>query len=875
MKKISAYLLMTMLLVLPLAAWGQPSFTLKAPSRVSAGSKFAVTFSLKNGDGTSLKVPQINGCTLLYGPSTSQSSSYSIINGQASSSTTFDYTYYYRADQEGTYTIGEASIVVDGKTLTTKPATLTVVAAPAGAQGGGSSSGGYGATPPPVNVDDISTQSSDRKVGSDDVFVRIILSKSSAYEQEAIECTIKLYTKYSISSFFSTKQPSFDGFLIQEVDVQPQLNQYEKYKGQEYMTALLKKCILFPQRAGKLTINSGNYDLKVVQYDNVNMGFFNVRTPQERSIQVSSNSASINITPLPTPQPEGFTGAVGDFKIDSRLVGNNFRTNDPATLIYTIQGTGNIKYVKEPVIDFPSEFELYTPKSDINANVAGSNVTGTMTIEYTFVPQSVGDFKIGSDKFVYFNPSSKRYVTLSTPTYDIKVAKGLSSASTDVDKQDIATKNTDILHIKLGEKQLLEGHTLVISTWWYWMLYAILIIALVAIVLLYSRQARLAADVRGQRLAKAGKVAQKRLKLARQYMTAGDSDKFYAELLRAMWGYLSDKLSMPASQLSRDNISAQLTAYGASEATVSDILGVLDDCEMARYSPAQNSEAMNQIFDRASRAINSLESTKRSRSMKSSLPMLLAIVMSAASLTSWAGALDERADSAYTADQFKEALDLYNQALTEDGSSSTLYYNIGNCYYRLGKPGMAIVSYERALRLDPTNQDAKTNLAFVNSRIIDRQGERGSFMSNAYDSIALAAHSNTWAWLAFGLFALGMISIAVYIFMSSIMMRKVGFFGAIILLLGSMVCITISARASTLALRDDVAIITAPSTILSTSPRTPKDRNEEAMLLHEGTKVEILDSVTTTVDSVSTRWYDVQVDNAHRAWIRASEVEKI
>lgn len=290
------------------------------------------------------------------------------------------------------------------------------------------------------------------------MFVRIILSKPTAYEQEAIECTIKLYTKYSISSFFPTKQPSFDGFLIEEMNLQPSLNQVEEYKGQRYMTALLKKCIIFPQKSGKLTINSGNYDIKVVQYDNVNMGFFTVQNPQERQIKVSSNSASIDIKPLPQPQPEGFSGAVGEFKIDSRLVGNSFRTNDPATLIYTISGTGNIKYVKEPVIDFPSEFEQYTPKSDINAQITGTNVSGTMTVEYTFVPQAVGDFKIGSDSFVYFDLARHQYVTLSTPGYDIQVAKGISSGST-VERKDIEAKNTDILFIKTGDKNQYRPHT--------------------------------------------------------------------------------------------------------------------------------------------------------------------------------------------------------------------------------------------------------------------------------------------------------------------------------------------------------------------------------------------------------------------------------
>lgn len=583
----------------------QVSFRMKAPSRVVAGTKFPVTFTLRNAEGTSLKVPQINGCTLLYGPSTSTSQSYEVINGHMSSSSQIDYTYFYRADTEGTYTIGEASIVVNGKQMTTDAAKITVAANPHAAD----PQAGNSQQQAPVNIDDISTQSSDRAVAADDVFVRIMLSKSTAYEQEAIECTIKLYTKYSISSFMPTKQPSFDGFLIQELDVQPALNEVESYRGQNYMTAILKHCIIFPQKSGKLTINSGNYDLKVVQYDNVNMGFFSVRTPQERSIKVSSNSASIDITPLPFPQPDGFTGAVGKFTIDSRLVGNNFRTNDPATLIYTIQGTGNIKYVKEPVIDFPSEFEQYTPKSDIDANVIGNNVTGTMTIEYTFVPQAVGDFHIGSDKFVYFDPSTKQYVTLTTPTYNIKVAKG-ASTSTDVERKDISAKNTDILHIHTGDKNASFSHGLVIDTVWYWLLYVLVAGGLTAAILFTHRHRTLAADVKGRRVAKANKVARQRLRQAKKYADEKDDDKFIEEMLRALWGYLSDKLGIPASQLNRDNISAELQQASAPEDVISKVISALDDCEMARYTPLSARESSESIYAKATDAINSLEDIK-------------------------------------------------------------------------------------------------------------------------------------------------------------------------------------------------------------------------------------------------------------------------
>lgn len=578
----------------------QVSFTVKPPSRVYEGQRFPVTFRLTNAEGFDLKVSQINGCTLLYGPSVSTSQSYQVVNGRASSTSATEYTYYYKADKAGSFTIPAASVLADGKRYTTKAVSFTIHDI---------ADANTPASQRPVDVDDVDTQAAGRRVNSDDVFVRIILSKSSAYEQEAIGCTIKLYTKYSISSFMPTKQPSFDGFLIQEVDLQPALNQTETYNGQNYMTAVLKKCIIFPQKSGKLTINSGNYDISVVQYENVNMGMFQVRQPREAKIKVNSNSASIDITPLPQPQPEGFTGAVGKFEIDSRLVGNSFRTNDPATLIYTISGTGNIKYVKEPVIDFPTEFEQYTPKSDIQASVQGNDVIGSMTVEYTFVPQSVGDFTIGSDKFVYFNPQTRQYITLTTPSYPVKVAKGVSAPVT-TDQKEVENKNSDIRHIYLGEKNPVKEHRMVVLQSWYWVLYLLLIAVTVILIFANRRKARLNADVLGQKTAKASKVARRRLKSAEGFMKSGDSEKFYEEMLRALWGYLSDKLAMPVSQLSRDNISATLASKGYSEESAEAIVSVLDDCEMARYTP-DSSSRMDEVFERSVNAINQIESNRK------------------------------------------------------------------------------------------------------------------------------------------------------------------------------------------------------------------------------------------------------------------------
>lgn len=237
--------------------------------------------------------------------------------------------------------------------------------------------------------------------------------------------------------------------------------------------------------------------------------------------------------------------------------------------------------------------------------------------------------------------------------------------------------------------------------------------------------------------------------------------------------------------------------------------------------------------------------------------------------------LAQQADSAYAADDFSLAAQLYTDVMQTEGTSTELYYNLGNCWYRLDKPGKAIVAYERALRLDPSNKNAKINLEFVNSKIFDRQGERGSFLSNAFDRAATIMSSNSWALTAYLLFALLLGCAALYIFASAVRLRKLGFFGGIVLLFGTIASAVLAVRGANIASDNSFAIITSPSSLLSTSPREPKDRAEEAMLLHEGTKVEILDSISAQNDTTGLKWLDVQVDNNHRAWIKSSDVERI
>jgi hypothetical protein len=580
------------------------SFTVEAPRQVVEGNKFNVTFVLKNGEGSSFTPPEVSGAKLIYGPSVSHSYSSSWVNGKSSHSSSEEYTMIYKATQTGKCHIGAASIVVDGKRHTSNAFTIEVL--PSGSQPSHQQQTTPGA---PTPYSDPMTQSADKSVSGKDLFVRIEMSKPRVYEQQAVVCTIKLYTKYQISQFMPTIQPSFDGFLIEEIPVQPSLNKVEVLNGERYMTAILKKCILYPQQSGKLTITSGNYDVSVVQFDTFKSIFGTISKPVEKDLKVTSNSATINILPLPEPKPASFTGAVGRFNVTTDLKpATGHKTYSAASYRYIISGTGNIKYIKAPEIKFPEQFDVYDPKTDVLVNDGAGDMSGKVVMDYTFIPQYAGEFDIPAGEFTYFDPDAGKYETITIPSRHLSVAKGEGQPS-----NHYRMKNMDIRPIKSGDLGLKKSHGYIVDNWSYWLWFLLPLLAMVALLLYYRKQLKERADVRRMRSKRASKVAQRRLKAARGFATRGDRNGFYAEMLNALWGYMSDKLSIPVSELSKDNINAELEQYGIDEQLRKEAIDLIDKCEFAQYAPELAQSDMNAVLDEAAGIIDRLENVKRKK----------------------------------------------------------------------------------------------------------------------------------------------------------------------------------------------------------------------------------------------------------------------
>lgn len=582
------------------------SLTVDYPRQVVQGNKFNVSYTLRNAEGSGFTAPEIGGATKLYGPSVSSSYSSQWVNGVSSSSSSQEYTMLYRAEKAGTYKVGAASVMVNGKRYTSKPFTIEILPPDKSVANGGQRQ------QQSVQFDNADTQTSDKKINSKDLFIRISMSKQNVYEQEAVVCTIKLYTKYQISQFMVNLQPSFNGFLIEELQIaQPDLSNVERIGGENYMVAELKKCILFPQKSGKLTITSGTYDVKVVQYDTYRTMFGTVRQPVEKSIQVKSNTATVNILPLPTPKPASFNGAVGNYTVSTQIKPQVLKTCEAATYSYIIKGSGNIKYLKAPEIGFPAQFDVYDPQNNVNAKPSGGTVSGTVSIDYTFIPQYVGKYEIAGTEFTYFNPATKKYVTLTTPKYDLTVAKGSGTPTSA--KKGIEQKNKDILHIKKGDLNLKKTHSFLVDGFDYWLWYIVPTVLLIAILLYYRKSIKAHSNIQLMKTKRANKVAQKRLRQAKRYLNSGDSGKFYSETLNAIWGYLSDKLGIPVSELNKENIEAELLGYGVPKEQVSSVMAILDKCEFAQYAPELGESDMSTVYDEVNDVMNKLESTKRKK----------------------------------------------------------------------------------------------------------------------------------------------------------------------------------------------------------------------------------------------------------------------
>ena len=575
------------------------SFTASAPSAVVMGETFRLSYTINTHGARGFRVGDIADFDILSGPNQSSSSSTSIINGVRTSSKTLTFTCILRPKREGTFTIPAATITADGKQMTSKE--LTVKVLPPDQQGSQQSGSqqGRGAT----------TSSSTGQISNDDLFIRATVSKKKVYEQEAILLTYKIYTTVNLTNV-SGKMPDLKGFHTQEVEM-PKGNrefELEHYNGRNYRTIVWSQYVLFPQQSGQLEIPSiafeGTVAQRVQSYDPFEAFFNGGSSYVNVQKTIRTPKLTIDVSPLPSGKPASYYGGVGSFNISSSISTTELKENEAVTLKLVISGTGNMKLIKTPEVKFPADFEVYDPKVDNKFTLKTSGLSGNKVIEYLAIPRHGGNYTIPPVEFSYFDVKSGSYKTLTTPEYTLNVAKGSGSSSSApvgyVSKEELRLLGQDIRYINLGEAKYHAKGEYLYGTTGYWLWYIIPFGVFILIIVVYRKQAVENANIANVKTKKASKVATRRLKVAKQKMRENDKAIFYDEVLKALWGYLSDKLSMPVSELSKDNISAKLADRQVPEELIGECVALVGECEFARYAPSLAGASSHGVYGKGS-----------------------------------------------------------------------------------------------------------------------------------------------------------------------------------------------------------------------------------------------------------------------------------
>lgn len=606
MRKI-IFLLFTILAAWQVKAADKVRFVAEAADVVVSGDQVRLVFTVNSQEIKDFRAPSIKGFDVLMGPSRSQQSSIQIINGKRTSNSSTAFTYILLAGSPGTYTIPAASVEVNGEKVFSNAISIKVL--PQDQTSGNSGNNGGG------SASSSRSQAAGSRISANDLFITATASKTTVHEQEAILLTYKVYTVVNLRQLYG-KMPDLKGFHTQEVEL-PQQKTFtlEHYKGRNYNTTVWSQYVLFPQQTGKLEIPSITFDGVVAQQtvsDDPFDAFFNGGGYVEVKKKITTPKVVINVQPLPA-KPAGFSGAVGEFKLASSINATDVKTNDAVTIKLTLSGTGNMKLIGTPEVKFPQDFEIYDPKVTDDYKLTNSGLTGTKTFEYLAIPRHAGNFTIPAVEFTYFDLKSNSYKTLKTEAYNLKVAKGQGNAdqviSDFTNKESVKMLGKDIRFIKLGDSSLRPKGDFFFGTVGYYLCYLIPLLLFVVFAVIYRQKALENANVAKVKTKKANKVATRRMKLAGKLLAENKKNEFYDEVLKALWGYISDKLSIPVSQLSKDNIEAELTNYGVPEALIAEFIGVLNECEYARYAPGNENEAMDKVYSASVEVISKMENS--------------------------------------------------------------------------------------------------------------------------------------------------------------------------------------------------------------------------------------------------------------------------
>ena len=851
----------------------------EAPDVVAVNEQFNVTFIIEGEKSPSdFQWSSGDDFQLVWGPQKGSSSSIQIINGKRSSSHQTTFTYILIPKATGTFQLPAATALLSGDRISSTQASIQVVSDGAsssqssGKNGGKSSGGGQ------------TSSTGSGEISSNDLFMRLSLSRTEVVIGEPITATLKIYQRANVVGFENAKFPTFNGFWSQETYVPNNIEfKRESLDDKIYNTAVLRTYVLIPQQSGAITIDPAELVCLVnirTAPSTSNSLFDSFFQDEYRTIRkrVTTPAVKVKVNPLPAGQPASFGGGVGNFGISARLTTDNLKTHDAASLIITVSGRGNVALLEEPKVNFPPDFEVYDTKTTENTDKSNGGTSGSKSFEYPFIPRSHGDFTIDPVEYSYYDVNAGKYVTLRTEPLHVKVAKGKGGDSTPVttvnsgvERKDVKSLADDIRFIFTGKPGLSGSGSFFVGSVFFWILLALMILGATSVYLAFRKVAAMRADVAGTKNRRATKMAQKRLKLAGEYLDKSLYTAFYEELHKALIGFVSDKLNMDMSEISKDNIASALTEGGVSEEQTKAFTDLLDACEFARYSPDGGNEAMRSHYDAALKVISSIDSGLKTggKSLRKVVTVVTLLLSLGASMNIQAKDLDSlwtAGVQAYTDGKFSDASAAWTSIEESGQKSAKLYYNLGNAWFKQGNYPKAILNYERALRLDPSYSDARYNLEFTSNFVQDKIEPVPEFiLKSVARKVCYVMGSNAWAVIFLVLLAAALVMGLLFLLGSSVGKRRAGFYCGIVLLLLSAGALSFSIWQKSDSVKTDTAIVMSPVSSVKSSPSSGSSK--DLFVIHEGTKVTILDEVGT--------WRNISLADGRQGWIPASDIEII
>ncbi len=860
--------------ILPLFAavvsFAQTEIKVQTHNVVAVDEKFNVTFVIEGENNPSdFTWSPGEDFSLLWGPQQGRSTSVQIINGKSTKSSQTTYTYVLRPVKTGTFSIARAVAKVKGNEIYSEPVTIEVVDA-----GNGSSSSQQAPS---------ASQSQQRQqpgqISDEDIFLNVALNRSDVVVGEPIVATIKLYQRVNIAGFESADFPDFNGFWSQEIEAPSNIEfKRETYDGQIYNSAVLRKFILIPQHKGNVVIAPAEL-ICLVQMrvsspgTSIFDGFFDdYRTVRKK---VASKPVTVKVADLPAGAPASFGGGVGKFSISAQLSKDSLKTHEAASLMVTISGKGNVSLLEAPVVSFPPDMEVYDTK--VSDRVEKGGLSGSKVYEFPFIPRSHGDFVIEPIKYSYYDVDTKKYVTLETPAIDLVVAKGVETEASGVvmpasSRKDVRNLGSDIRFINTKDPLLASKGEFMVGSGLFWILLALIAVAGAVVYFALRKYAERRADVVGSKNRRATKMALKRLQLAGTFLKQNLYTAFYEELHKALLGFVSDKLNVPVAELSRDRISEALSESGVAEAYINSFIGILDACEFARYAPDSGHDAMAAHYNAAVDVISSIDSNMKSKNSSSVSKALILIftlalpVASGAQQKDFVDSLWNAANAAYAEGRWADAVADYTMISDAGLESASLYCNTGNAYFKDGNIPMAIVCYERSLKLDPSYEDARFNLDLLNAGLQDRIDPVPELILKTwFRKFCYVADSDAWTIIFLVSFAVFCALVLLFLLGRTIAARRSGFFAGIAVLLFAVMALSFAVWQKNDYMRADEAIVMRPVTSVKSSPSG--EASKDLFILHEGTKVKLIDQLGT--------WSNVELADGRQGWMKTGDLEVI